>query len=405
MPPRSKTVSHPVLLLSQKGDIEQGQITGGANGELSLQAIQAHFKKRQVIEPVGEFPYKALNLYIFASYNGKEGTENKHQLPPPHDLSNFFGDIVLVASKDEGSFAKPVPFDPTEYETFYTKAFGGFSSDEDELEEAPEEAAEEVPDAVEADDLNEELEDEEEDSEDEGVEIEEAEAEAEPTRVKPKKKGRKPPAKTSSTSILTGTASAYPDRPILSEDEQLQEQEVTNNPPEPVGKIRNQILKGLTTLFSKTFTASNILQLEACIYNGSLKQARQYNIVRSWNYPLFVHVYQIHARHIASNFNPASYVENKELFERFQQGEITFQDIAKMDTYELFPSRWKEQFEQQQIREKRQLEGNRSMATDMFLCTRCHKRECTYYEMQTRSADEPMTIFITCLNCGKHWRQ
>ena len=55
--------------------------------------------------------------------------------------------------------------------------------------------------------------------------------------------------------------------------------------------------------------------------------------------------------------------------------------------------------------EKRQLEGNKSMATDQFLCTRCFKRECTYYEMQTRSADEPMTIFINCLNCGQNWRQ
>ena len=76
-----------------------------------------------------------------------------------------------------------------------------------------------------------------------------------------------------------------------------------------------------------------------------------------------------------------------------------------MNQYELNASRWKAQFESQYMREKRQLEGNRSMATDIFLCKKCHKRECTYYEMQTRSADEPMTIFITCLNCGKHWRQ
>ena len=113
----------------------------------------------------------------------------------------------------------------------------------------------------------------------------------------------------------------------------------------------------------------------------------------------------MHLRHIASNFHPDSYVKNTDLFQLFKDGQSPFNSIAGMNTYELFPSRWRDQFDKQQVREKRQLEGNRSMATDQFLCTRCWKRECTYYEMQTRSADEPMTIFITCLNCGKHWRQ
>ena len=43
-------------------------------------------------------------------------------------------------------------------------------------------------------------------------------------------------------------------------------------------------------------------------------------------------------------------------------------------------------------------------ATDQFKCNRCKQRKCTYYELQTRSADEPMTIFVTCLNCGKRWK-
>ena len=31
--------------------------------------------------------------------------------------------------------------------------------------------------------------------------------------------------------------------------------------------------------------------------------------------------------------------------------------------------------------------------TDEFLCMKCWKRECTYFQKQTRSADEPMTTF------------
>ena len=41
--------------------------------------------------------------------------------------------------------------------------------------------------------------------------------------------------------------------------------------------------------------------------------------------------------------------------------------------------------------------------TSIFLCSRCKKRRCTYYELQTRSGDEPMTQFVSCLNCGKKW--
>ena len=43
-------------------------------------------------------------------------------------------------------------------------------------------------------------------------------------------------------------------------------------------------------------------------------------------------------------------------------------------------------------------------ATDIYKCGRCKKRECTFYQLQTRSADEPMTTFVTCLNCGTRWK-
>ena len=43
--------------------------------------------------------------------------------------------------------------------------------------------------------------------------------------------------------------------------------------------------------------------------------------------------------------------------------------------------------------------------TDQFKCGKCYNRSCSYYEVQTRSADEPMTQFITCLVCKNRWKQ
>jgi len=43
-------------------------------------------------------------------------------------------------------------------------------------------------------------------------------------------------------------------------------------------------------------------------------------------------------------------------------------------------------------------------STDMFQCGKCKQRKCTYYQMQTRSADEPMTTFVTCTNCNNRWK-
>jgi len=49
-------------------------------------------------------------------------------------------------------------------------------------------------------------------------------------------------------------------------------------------------------------------------------------------------------------------------------------------------------------------QGVKPSVSSLFTCGRCKKNETSYYQMQTRSADEPMTTFITCVNCGHHWK-
>ena len=43
-------------------------------------------------------------------------------------------------------------------------------------------------------------------------------------------------------------------------------------------------------------------------------------------------------------------------------------------------------------------------STDNFTCRKCKSNKCSYYQLQTRSADEPMTTFVTCINCGNRWK-
>jgi len=39
-----------------------------------------------------------------------------------------------------------------------------------------------------------------------------------------------------------------------------------------------------------------------------------------------------------------------------------------------------------------------------FTCRKCKGNKTTHREQQTRSADEPMTVFVCCLTCGNRWR-
>jgi transcription elongation factor S-II len=48
--------------------------------------------------------------------------------------------------------------------------------------------------------------------------------------------------------------------------------------------------------------------------------------------------------------------------------------------------------------------GSAQAETDMFMCGKCKGRKCTYFQMQTRSADEPMTTFVTCTICSNRWK-
>ena len=108
MPPKKETVQ--ALLLTQKAEVKEITITLGSDRKLTMPIIKATLKKKEAPEVVGTYKYKSQTLFLFGYTVGKAGTENKHELPPPHDTMLCFGDIILLASKDESDWTHPLAF-------------------------------------------------------------------------------------------------------------------------------------------------------------------------------------------------------------------------------------------------------------------------------------------------------
>ena len=146
------------------------------------------------------------------------------------------------------------------------------------------------------------------------------------------------------------------------------------------------------------------LNLEKGIFNFAIQKAKQKNIVRKWDNEAFVLIYIDKFRSILLNLNMKSSVHNTFLLKKLKNGDFKAHELAFMSHQELFPEKWKELIDKKIKRDQNEGKLDLSAATDEFFCFKCKKRKCSYYQMQTRSADEPMTTFVTCLLCGNNWR-
>ncbi|KAI4503716.1 hypothetical protein M0802_001119 [Mischocyttarus mexicanus] len=99
-------------------------------------------------------------------------------------------------------------------------------------------------------------------------------------------------------------------------------------------------------------------------------------------------------------------VKNPNLKTNFIVGAITPARLAVMTAEEMASDEIKqlrEQFKKEAINDA-QLATVQGTKTDLLKCGKCKKRNCTYNQVQTRSADEPMTTFVLCNECGNRWK-
>lgn len=140
------------------------------------------------------------------------------------------------------------------------------------------------------------------------------------------------------------------------------------------------------------------VELEKCILDYATKESMYRKIVVKWDNPAYVQLYTDRLRSIYLNLS------NEKLLNELTKKEITPESLANMTHQEMNPEQWKELIDKKSKRDANKYNNTAQASTDMFTCRKCKSKRCTYYELQTRSADEPATIFITCLDCGKNWR-
>ena len=158
--------------------------------------------------------------------------------------------------------------------------------------------------------------------------------------------------------------------------------------------FRSNIKQKLNEILEDEKISNN---MEKGIFNYSLKEAERHKIVKKWDNKHFVQIYVDRLRSLVLNLK-------SEILEHIKDGSIKPHIVAFMTHQELAPEKWAKLIEAKSKRDLNKFETNIAAATDTFTCRKCKGNQCTYYQMQTRSADEPMTCYISCCICGNRWK-
>jgi len=100
---------------------------------------------------------------------------------------------------------------------------------------------------------------------------------------------------------------------------------------------------------------------------------------------------------------------NNEFRNNIIDGKITPEELCTMEATEMLNKNKQEEIEKQikeRIDEVRTdwNEKHGEVTEGVYKCRVCGGKKTIQHEQQTRSADEPMTLFITCVNCKNTWK-
>jgi transcription elongation factor S-II len=161
-------------------------------------------------------------------------------------------------------------------------------------------------------------------------------------------------------------------------------------------KFRQCVIAKINNVLNNEKISTN---LEKGIYNYTLSVSEEKKLIKKWSNDSFVALYIQKLRCILLN------LKNKELVDKLLLKAFKAHELAFMNHQEMRPDLWDLLIEEKRIKDENKFTPKIEASTDDFICGKCKSKKCTYYQLQTRSADEPMTTFVTCLDCGNRFKR
>jgi transcription elongation factor S-II len=165
--------------------------------------------------------------------------------------------------------------------------------------------------------------------------------------------------------------------------------------------MREYALSQFASILKQNPTDPIPFNMEKSIFNWAIREIKLRSGVPAWENPLFKWLYK--NKFLAIKYN----MENSNLSDRILSGEIKSRFVASLNATGMDPGGRHAQAIRAREEKQASMFARNKMEEDFtgaFKCAKCKSMKTTYYQMQTRSADEPMTTFVTCLNCQKRWK-
>ena len=144
------------------------------------------------------------------------------------------------------------------------------------------------------------------------------------------------------------------------------------------------------SLIQKTLSKTQAKDLEQTILDFSIKYAEDNDTPF-----LFEQIYESKIDEIINQLtNSDTFVQN------IKDGKFDIKEIPYLKPEELYPEKFEKIVKKKAVEKAKK---DAKATTNVFKCPKCKKRKASVVEKQTRAADEPATVFITCEECGYTW--